>query len=252
MQPLTQSQDRWWRLRLTVLIVLSITVLASCTQATDLTQADPASTPTATSEVQAAAEITPRLEGMATVVMVVNGSPITIDINGEDAPVTAGNFVDLVQKGVYNGTRFHRVVREPDPFVVQGGDPLSTDPDVPASRLGTGNYVNAETGEARYIPLEIKPQGTDEPVYGQTLAQAGVREAPLLQHRRGAVAMARSQAPNSASAQFYITLDDLSFLDGNYAVFGYVSEGMEVVDGIQQGDRIESARVSEGAENLVE
>ncbi|TVR11791.1 MAG: peptidylprolyl isomerase [Phormidium sp. GEM2.Bin31] len=248
MQPLTQSQDRWWRLRLTLLLVLSITILGSCTQANDL--ADTSATPA--SNVQETVATTPRLEGMATVVMVVNGGSITIDVNGDDAPITAGNFVDLVQKGVYDGTSFHRVVREPEPFVVQGGDPLSADPDVPVSRLGTGNYVNAETGQARYIPLEIKPQGADEPVYGETLMAAGVREAPLLPHRRGAVAMARSQAPNSASAQFYFALDDLSFLDGNYAVFGYVSEGMEVVDGIQQGDRIQSASVRDGAEYLVQ
>lgn len=62
--------------------------------------------------------------------------------------------------------------------------------------------------------------------------------------------MARSQQPNSASSQFYFTLADLAFLDGSYAVFGYVTDGMNVVDKIQQGDRIESARVTQGIENL--
>jgi peptidyl-prolyl cis-trans isomerase B (cyclophilin B) len=62
--------------------------------------------------------------------------------------------------------------------------------------------------------------------------------------------MARSQLPNSASSQFYITLADVPFLDGSYAVFGYVTSGMDVVDAVQQGDTIESARVIEGAENL--
>ena len=62
--------------------------------------------------------------------------------------------------------------------------------------------------------------------------------------------MARSQLPNSASSQFYITLADLSFLDGNYAVFGNVTSGMEAIDQIQQGDRIETARVVSGLENL--
>ena len=62
--------------------------------------------------------------------------------------------------------------------------------------------------------------------------------------------MARSQLPDSASAQFYFALADVDFLDGNYAVFGYVTEGMEVVDQIQQGDRIESAKVTAGIENL--
>lgn len=62
--------------------------------------------------------------------------------------------------------------------------------------------------------------------------------------------MARTMMPNSASAQFYVALADLSFLDGDYAVFGRVTEGMEVVDQIQQGDRIESAQVTQGLENL--
>jgi peptidyl-prolyl cis-trans isomerase B (cyclophilin B) len=77
-----------------------------------------------------------------------------------------------------------------------------------------------------------------------------MNKTPELEHTRGAVAMARSQFPDSASSQFYFTLADLSFLDGNYAVFGYVTSGMEVVDQIQQGDKIESAKVTAGLENL--
>lgn len=190
-----------------------------------------------------------QLEGKATVVMVVNGQPITIEVDGTHAPVTAGNFVDLVQKGVYDGLAFHRVVREPQPFVVQGGDPQGKDPKFPVARLGTGGFVD-EQGNRRYIPLEITPAGADEPIYSKTFEMAGVSGSPELQHTRGAVAMARSQAPDSASSQFYFALADLPFLDGNYAVFGYVTDGMDVVDEIQQGDRIESAKVTEGAENL--
>jgi peptidyl-prolyl cis-trans isomerase B (cyclophilin B) len=192
----------------------------------------------------------PRLEGKATVVMVVNGSPITIEVDGTDAPVTAGNFVDLVQKGVYDGTAFHRVVRDPQPFVVQGGDPKSKDPKVPLAQLGTGSYIDPATQQPRLIPLEIKPAGASEPVYSKTLKMAGVNKPPILNHSRGAVAMARSQMPDSASSQFYFALADLSFLDGDYAVFGRVTQGMDVVDKIQQGDRIESAKVTQGAENL--
>lgn len=187
----------------------------------------------------------PRLEGMATVVMTVNGSPITIEVDGTNAPITAGNFVDLVQKGVYDGLAFHRVVREPQPFVVQGGDPQSKDPQFPANRLGTGGYIDPATGNQRYVPLEIKPKGAAEPVYGKTINQP-----PQLQHKLGAVAMARSQMPDSASSQFYFTLADHAFLDGNYAVFGNVTNGFDVVNKIQQGDRIESAKVTKGAENL--
>ncbi len=191
----------------------------------------------------------PQLQGTATVVLEVNGQSITLELNGDQAPITAGNFVDLVQRGVYDGTVFHRVVREPEPFVVQGGDPQSIDPEVPEQLLGTGGFVDPDSGQERRIPLEILPAGASEPVYGQTLSP-GMQ--PQLPHRRGAVAMARSQMPDSASAQFYITLADLAFLDGDYAVFGYVTEGMDVVDQIQQGDRLERATVVDGADNLSE
>lgn len=180
--------------------------------------------------------------------MTVKGSPITIEVDGTDAPITAGNFVDLVQKGVYNGLAFHRVVREPQPFVVQGGDPKSKDPKVPVDQLGTGSYVDPKTGNARYIPLEIKPKGADTPIYNKPFDATA--QPVVLPHKQGAVAMARSQPPDSASAQFYFALADLAFLDGNYAVFGNVTQGFDVVNKIQQGDRIESAKVTQGAENL--
>ncbi|MBD1928975.1 peptidylprolyl isomerase [Trichocoleus sp. FACHB-90] len=192
----------------------------------------------------------PRLEGKATVVMTVNGSPITIEVDGTKAPVTAGNFVDLVQRGVYDGLVFHRVVREPQPFVVQGGDPQGKDPNFPTERLGTGSFIDPTTNQARYVPLEITPKGADKPVIGQTLKSARVSAVPELRHTRGAVAMARSSMPDSASSQFYFALADLPFLDGDYAVFGNVTQGMDLVDKIQQGDRIESAKVTKGAENL--
>ncbi|QIZ72089.1 peptidylprolyl isomerase [Oxynema aestuarii] len=192
----------------------------------------------------------PQLEGKATVVLTVKGSPITIEVDGTQAPITAGNFVDLVNKGVYDGLVFHRVVRQPQPFVVQGGDPQSKDPNF-RGQLGTGGYIDPSTGRERRIPLEITPEGADSPIYSQTFKTAGIaQQSPALPHRRGAVAMARSQAPDSASSQFYITLADLDFLNGDYAVFGYVTDGMSVVDTIEQGDRIDSAKVTEGLENL--
>jgi peptidyl-prolyl cis-trans isomerase B (cyclophilin B) len=72
----------------------------------------------------------------------------------------------------------------------------------------------------------------------------------VLTHKEGAIAMARSAMPDSASSQFYFTVADISFLDGDYAVFGYVTEGMEVVQGIKQGDTITSAKIISGIENL--
>ncbi len=190
----------------------------------------------------------PRLDGKATVILTVKGSPITIEVNGADAPLTAGNFVDLVEKKVYDGLVFHRVVREPQPFVVQGGDPQGKNPNFPLERLGSGGYIDPTTSQPRNIPLEIKVDGQNQPTYNQVLDPKSMKIK--LKHTRGAVAMARSAEPSSASSQFYVGLADLPFLDGGYAVFGYVTQGMEVVDRIQQGDRIDSAKVTTGIENL--
>ena len=180
------------------------------------------------------------LTGKAIVVQVINGQPVTIEVDGTNAPITGGNFVDLVERGIYDGVMFHRVVRQPDPFVVQGGDPRSRDTTIPASQLGTGNFIDPDTNQARFIPLEIS-QGAAQPVYNQIVTQT-----PQLQHTRGAVAMARSNALNSASSQFYFALDDLPFLNGNYAVFGNVIQGFETVNAVQQGDRISTAKVVQG------
>lgn len=217
--------------------------------ATDQPVAEPAAPAPPPGQAAVAAGL-PQLTGEATVVLTVNGGSIVIAVDGTHAPVTAGNFVDLVQKGVYDGLSFHRVVREPVPFVVQGGDPKSKNLDTPVQELGTGSYIDPKTQQPRYIPLEIQPDGANSPIYSETFEMAGITASPVLTHRRGAVAMARSPAPDSASSQFYIALEELPPLDGNYAVFGYVTEGMDVVDAIEQGDRIEKAVVQSGAENL--
>ena len=190
------------------------------------------------------------LNGQATVTMQINGGQVVIELDGDKAPITAGNFVDLVQRGVYDSLVFHRVIKSPEPFVAQGGDPQSADPSISAQALGTGSFIDPDTQQPRYIPLEIQPEGADAPLYSQTFETARVIDPPALPHTRGAIAMARSQLPDSASSQFYIALADLPFLDGSYAVFGYVTEGMDVVDGIEQGDVIESATVTAGIENL--
>ncbi|MEM1291827.1 MAG: peptidylprolyl isomerase [Cyanobacteria bacterium P01_H01_bin.162] len=221
----------------------------STTSETPLEETVPpaAETPAATAELDTNL---PVLEGMATVEMQINGSTVVMEVDGTKAPVTAGNFVDLVERGVYDGVAFHRVVKSPEPFVVQGGDPQSKDPSVPLQALGTGGFIDPETNEQRYIPLEIQPVGTESPVYGQPLEAANIAAPPALSHTRGALAMARSQLPDSASAQFYFALADLPFLDGSYAVFGYVTDGMDVVDAIEQGDIVEAATVVSGIENL--
>lgn len=116
-----------------------------------------------------------------------------------EAPLTTANFIELAERGFYDGLTFHRV--EPG-FVVQGGDPQGT---------GMG-------GSEKKIKLEVSP---------------GLKHGDA-----GAVAMARSQHPDSASSQFYITLGPAAFLDGNYAVFGRVIDGMDVVRQLRVGDRM--------------
>ena len=128
---------------------------------------------------------------------------IKFELFEKDAPITTRNFIDLTQKGFYDGITFHRI--EPG-FVIQGGDPAGN---------GTG-------GSGKTIPLEI---------------------APSLTHKKGAVGMARSQDPNSASSQFYICLEDAKFLDKQYAVFGKVTEGMDVASKIKKGDKILKAAI---------
>jgi peptidyl-prolyl cis-trans isomerase B (cyclophilin B) len=200
------------------------------------------------SPIAAATPALPKLNGKATVVLTVNGKPITLEVNGTDAPVTAGNFVDLVKRGFYDGTAFHRVIPG---FVAQGGDPYSKLKNPPGP-VGTGGFIDPKTKQPRDIPLEIWPQGASAPTYGKTLKSAGVTQPPKLRHTRGALAMARSMMPDSASSQFYISLDNAgtASLDGDYAVFGMVKSGMETVDQIKQGDRIQTAKVTQGLANL--
>ena len=214
----------------------------------------------------------PKLNGTATVEFIVNGSSILIEVDGNNAPITAGNFVDLVERGVYDGVAFHRVI---DGFVAQGGDPQSLDPDFPLEGLGSGGFIDPATGQERTIPLEIKLEGDEEPTYNTPL---GLQQddTPLdntipdvvLEHNRGSISMARSQAPDSASSQFYfgLTEEGVEPLDGDYAVFGSITEGLDVVDSLERidtsdpnfdpenanPDRIEDAEVIEGLENLEE
>lgn len=189
---------------------------------------------------------TPCLSGTAVVELDTSRGAVQIRLDGKEAPLTAGNFVDLVRRGAYNGTVFHRVVREPVPFVVQGGDPTSADSKTPVGQYGTGSFIDPSTGEARLIPLEIKRRDEPQPHYGEPLTSPVATRQLALTHERGAVAMARSDDPNSASAQFYVALEALPELDGRYAVFGRVTRGMEVIDAIQQGDKLVKARVIEG------
>lgn len=185
----------------------------------------------------------PCLEGLATVELLTERGSVIVQLDGHRAPLTAGNFVDLVKRGVYNSTLFHRVVRSPMPFVVQGGDPGTADPKVPLTAYGTGNFIDPSTGEARFIPLEFQVESTGKLVYGQELTATSLLKKASLTHDRGSLAMARSEDPNSASSQFYIALKPLPELDGRYSVFGKVIKGLDVVDQLQQGDKLIRARI---------
>ena len=120
---------------------------------------------------------------------------ITVQLDQSAAPFTCANFVYLAESGFYDGLTFHRIM---EGFMMQGGDPLGN---------GTG-------GSDKKIKGEFKQNGVNNP----------------LSHTRGAISMARSNQPDSASSQFFIVHADSTFLDGAYAAFGYVTEGIEVVD----------------------
>ncbi len=122
---------------------------------------------------------------------------ITVQLDSEAAPLTVANFVDLANSGFYDGLTFHRIM---DGFMMQGGDPTGS---------GTGDSGTTIKGE-------FSANGWDNP----------------LSHTRGAISMARADDYDSASCQFFIVQSDSTFLDGNYACFGYVTQGMEYVDAI--------------------
>ena len=168
---------------------------------------------------------------------------IVIELNQEQAPATTANFLEYVDAGFYDGTVFHRVIREPVPFVVQGGDPASSDPSTLKSQYGQGSFIDPDRGQVRFIPLELSYQNEDQPRYGRQSTNPSDLQQLKLSHERGALAMARSQSPDSASAQFYIALKPLPELDGRYAVFGRVTDGLEVVDAIEQDDKLFKAKL---------
>lgn len=199
-------------------------------------------------EVPAEYSNLPQLKGRATVEINTNKGSLTVVVDGYSAPVTAGNFVDLVQHGFYNGLEF---IRAEESYVLQTGDPQGPDQ----------GFIDPATGKYRAIPLEVLAQGDKTPTYGITLEQAGrYRDQPVLPFSAyGAVAMARPETDtNGGSSQFFFFLFEpeltpagRNLLDGRYSVFGYLTEGKEVLEQLKEGDKIESAKVIQGAENLV-
>lgn len=191
----------------------------------------------------------PQLKGRATVEVETTQGNVTLVVDGYNAPVTAGNFVDLVQRGFYDGLSF---TRAEDFYVLQIGDP-------PGKEDG---FIDPATGKYRAVPLEVMVKGDQQPTYGITLEDAGrYLDQPVLPFSAyGTLSMARPEAePNGGSSQFFFFLFEpeltpagLNLLDGRYSVFGYVTENKEVLREIKQGDKIISAKVTQGLENLVE
>lgn len=191
----------------------------------------------------------PQLQGRATVEVTTSKGTLKLVLDGYSAPVTAGNFADLVQRGFYDGLEF---TRAEDFYVVQVGDPPGPD----------DGFIDPATGEYRAIPLEVLVKGDDEPMYGITMESAGrYLEQPVLPFSAyGTLGMARpGDEPDGGSSQFFFFLFEpeltpagLNLLDGRYAVFGYVTENKELLGKLKQGDRIESARIIKGVENLVQ
>ena len=122
---------------------------------------------------------------------------IELELDGDTAPITVQNFMDLANAGFYDGLTFHRIM---DGFMIQGGDPNGD---------GTG--------------------GSDQSIQGE-FSSNGVENN--ISHKKGVISMARAQDPNSASSQFFIVVADSDFLDGDYAAFGHVTKGQEIADKI--------------------
>lgn len=190
----------------------------------------------------------PQLKGRATLAVETEQGNLTLVVDGYSAPITAGNFVDLVNRGFYNGLKF---TRAEDSYVLQIGDP-------PGDAEG---FIDPKTKEYRAIPLEVLVQGDKSPTYGITLEDAGrYLDQPVLPFSSfGALGMARpGEDPNGGSSQFFFFLFEpeltpagLNLLDGRYSIFGYVVEGKEVLEKLKAGDKITSAKVISGLDNLV-
>ena len=145
---------------------------------------------------------------------VANYGTIKLELDADTAPITVTNFINLANEGFYNGLTFHRII---DGFMIQGGDPLGN---------GTG--------------------GSDQTIKGE-FSSNGVEND--IAHARGVISMARSRLMDSASSQFFIMHRDKPHLDGDYAAFGYVTEGMEVVDAICANTKVEDKNGSVKPEN---
>lgn len=178
-----------------LVMMLAVALLTGCQEKAKETQKK---TQNETSNTSGKTEGQDLLSGKHHVEIVVKDfGTMKLELDADTAPITVTNFVNLAKNGFYDGLTFHRIVTG---FMIQGGDPQGT---------GMG--------------------GSEQTIKGE-FAQNGVENQ--LSHKRGVISMARAQAPDSASSQFFIMHEDGPFLDGAYAAFGYVTEGIEIVDQI--------------------
>ena len=189
----------------------------------------------------------PRLLGRATVQLTTTKGDLTAVVDGYNAPLTAGAFVDLVQRGFYDGLPF---IRAEDFYVLQTGDPAGPE----------DGFIDPKTKTERRVPLEIKVPGQEAPFYNQTFEDLGLfKAAPELPFStKGTLGWAHSdEVLDDGSSQFFLFLFEpeltpagLNLIDGRYAAFGYVVDGFDVLEELTAEDGVVKARVLEGADNL--
>ena len=176
------------------------TLLAGCgSSKSDEAQASDTNETTAEETTDASSEEdTELLTGLHHVTIDVKDyGTISLELDADTAPISVTNFINLAKDGFYDGLTFHRIISG---FMIQGGDPKGN---------GTG--------------------GSDQTIKGE-FSENGVEND--ISHVRGTISMARANDPDSASSQFFIVHEDSTFLDGQYAAFGHVTDGMDVVDAI--------------------
>ena len=189
----------------------------------------------------------PRLLGRAHVQLHTTAGDLLTVVDGYNAPLTAGAFVDLVQRGFYDGLGFNRAEAF---YVLQTGDPEGE----------ADGFVDPRTRQLRTVPLEIRIASEEQPLYDLTFEDLGLfKETPVLPFSaRGTMGWAHSaSAVDDGSSQFFFFLFEpeltpagLNLIDGRFAAFGYVVEGAQVLDELTSTDRILEATVISGADNL--
>lgn len=199
-----------WSITFVCLCILMSSVLTGCSENATTSTKDTSVSETVENEKDAGEENSSNTDNLTNTTTLVDENityyadieiadygTITVCLDQKSAPITVANFVGLAESGFYDGLTFHRIMED---FMMQGGDPDGN---------GTGGSENTIVGE-------FAVNGYDN----------------NLSHTRGAISMARAMDYDSASSQFFIVHEDSTFLDGQYAVFGYVTEGLEVVDAV--------------------